>query len=66
MHVSVGQGRVWLLLAQGQVLVGTWGSTLTIIIQQRPRQLDSALRALLLACGLELRHARFRASRANV
>eukprot|EP00964_Phaeocystis_antarctica_P036974 scaffold21117_cov77-Phaeocystis_antarctica.AAC.2 len=33
---------------------------------QRLRQPDSALRALLLACRLELRHTRLRASRANV
>eukprot|EP00964_Phaeocystis_antarctica_P024480 scaffold13705_cov70-Phaeocystis_antarctica.AAC.1 len=33
---------------------------------QRLRQPDSALRALLLACRLELRHACLRASRATV
>ena len=43
--------------------VGTSAAAGSVLPHQRPRQPDSALRALLLAYRLELRHARLRASR---
>eukprot|EP00964_Phaeocystis_antarctica_P160319 scaffold131843_cov36-Phaeocystis_antarctica.AAC.1 len=46
--------------------MGTSAAAGSVLPHQRLRQPDSALRALLLTCRLELRHARLRASRANV
>eukprot|EP00964_Phaeocystis_antarctica_P053206 scaffold31198_cov36-Phaeocystis_antarctica.AAC.1 len=46
--------------------MGTSAAAGSVLPHQRLRQPDSALRALLLACRLELRHARLRASRTNV
>jgi hypothetical protein len=45
--------------------MGTSAAAWSVLPHQRPRQPDSALRALLLAYTLELRHARLRASREN-
>eukprot|EP00964_Phaeocystis_antarctica_P064730 scaffold38976_cov63-Phaeocystis_antarctica.AAC.1 len=45
--------------------MGTSAAAGSVLPHQRLRQPDSALRALLLACRLELRHARLRASRAS-
>ena len=46
--------------------MGTSAAAGSVLPHQRLRQPDSALRALLLACRLELRHARLRAPRASV
>eukprot|EP00964_Phaeocystis_antarctica_P138775 scaffold103426_cov60-Phaeocystis_antarctica.AAC.1 len=46
--------------------MGTSAAAGSVLPHQRLRQPESALRALLLACRLELRHARLRASRATV
>eukprot|EP00964_Phaeocystis_antarctica_P087352 scaffold55409_cov38-Phaeocystis_antarctica.AAC.1 len=44
--------------------MGTSAAAGSVLPHQRLRQPESALRALLLACRLELRHARLRVSRA--
>eukprot|EP00964_Phaeocystis_antarctica_P075067 scaffold46282_cov32-Phaeocystis_antarctica.AAC.2 len=46
--------------------MGTSAAAGSVLPHQRLRQPDSALRARLLTCRLELRHARLRASRATV
>jgi hypothetical protein len=42
---------------------GTSAAAWSVLSQHRPQHPDSALRALLLACRLDMRQARFRASR---
>eukprot|EP00964_Phaeocystis_antarctica_P098133 scaffold64164_cov65-Phaeocystis_antarctica.AAC.1 len=46
--------------------MGTSAAAGSVLPHQRLWQPDSALRALLLACRLELRHERLRASKASV